>query len=62
MEAEAHKMTPEGAVLDFYRQIPTYIDRKPFYLALIGVKTDSLIWQGRQFFSKMLDNHLQNSK
>lgn len=50
VEADGHKMIPEGAVLPFYRQIPTYIDRKPFYLALIGEKTDSLIWQGRSFF------------
>ena len=61
MESEAYELTPEGAVLDFYRQIPTFIDRKPFYLALIGVKTDSLIWQARQFFAKMLDMHLKNS-
>ena len=55
-------MIPEGAVLDFYRQIPTYIDRKPFYMGIIGIKTDSLIWEGREFFVKMLDNHLSSSK
>ena len=36
VSADGHKMTPEGAILPFYRQIPTFIDRKPFYLALIG--------------------------
>ena len=62
MQNKEYKMIPEGAVLDFYRQIPTYIDRKPFYMGIIGIKTESLIWEGREFFVKMIDNHLSSSK
>jgi hypothetical protein len=45
---------PEGEFFDFFRLIPTYSDRRSFYLAIMDIDmnhtNESLIMKAREFF------------